>query len=65
MSRPSSRRKRAAPAGRFRHVANQTLRRGLASQRPTAARQPFKVAARDLGDLKPGRSLDNIAEMIE
>ena len=49
----------------FRDVVNETLRRGLASQRVTSRRQPFKVEARDLGDLKPGLSLDNVAELIE
>jgi hypothetical protein len=49
----------------FRDVVNETLRRGLA--RPSAAppRQPFKVEARDLGRLRPGLNLDNIAELIE
>jgi plasmid stability protein len=52
-------------AGRsFRDVVNETLRRGLA-QRRTAPRQPFKVTARDLGNLRPGLSLDNVAELIE
>jgi hypothetical protein len=49
----------------FREVVNETLRRGLASQRSTAHREPFKVTARDLGEIKPGISLDNIAELIE
>jgi len=31
----------------------------------TAPRQPFRVGARDLGRLKPGLSLDNIAELVE
>ena len=44
---------------------NEMLRRGLASQRITARRQTFRVAARDLGDLKPGLSLDNVAELID
>jgi hypothetical protein len=53
-------------AGRsFREVVNETLRRGLMSQRATGRRQPFAVEARDLGDLKPGLSLDNVAELIE
>lgn len=51
-------------AGRpFRDVVNDMLRRGLASQR-AASRKPFKVKARDLG-LKPGLSLDNVAELLE
>lgn len=49
----------------FRDIVNETLRRGLASQRATSRRQPFTVETRDLGDLKPGLSLDNVAELIE
>jgi hypothetical protein len=53
-------------AGRpFREVVNETLRRGLATRRVVAQRQPFKIAPRDLGDLRPGLSLDNVAELIE
>ena len=56
----------ARRAGRsFRDIVNETLRRGLASRRIAAPRQCFKITARDLGDLKPGLSLDNIAELIE
>jgi hypothetical protein len=53
-------------AGRpFREVVNETLRRGLASRRSTTHREAFKVTTRDLGEIKPGLSLDNIAELIE
>ena len=53
-------------AGRpFRDVVNETLRRGLANRRVTASRPAFKVTARDLGDLRPGLSLDNVAELID
>ena len=53
-------------AGRpFREIVNETLRRGLESRRAAAQRRAFKVSARDLGNLKPGLSLDNIAELIE
>jgi hypothetical protein len=31
----------------------------------TVQRQAFKIRARDLGDLKPALSLDNVAELIE
>ena len=48
----------------FRVIVNDTLRRGLASRRTTAQRQPFKIVARDLG-LKQGLSLDNIWDLIE
>ena len=49
----------------FREIVNDTLRRGLASRRATARHQAFKVRARDLGDLKPGLSLDRVAELVE
>ena len=49
----------------FREIVNDTLRRGLASRRATARSATFKVRARDLGDLKPGLSLDRVPELIE
>jgi hypothetical protein len=53
-------------AGRpFRDVVNETLRRGLAHRRAGGARQAFKVTTRDLGNIRPGLSLDNVAELIE
>jgi len=49
----------------FRAIVNDMLRRGLAT-RPTApTRKPFRVAARDLGKLQPGLSLDSIADLLE
>jgi hypothetical protein len=49
----------------FREVVNDALRRGLASRRQPAGREPFRVVARDLGDLRPGLSLDNIGDLLE
>jgi hypothetical protein len=49
----------------FREIVNETLRRGLASRRTNGSRQPFRVTARDLGNLRPGLSLDNVGELIE
>ena len=49
----------------LREIVNEALRRGLASERMTAKRRSFKITARDLGDLKPGLSLDNVAELVE
>lgn len=49
----------------FRDIVNDTLRRGLANRRAAASRHPFTVIARDLGNLRPGLSLDNVAELIE
>jgi plasmid stability protein len=56
----------ARRAGRsLRDIVNETLRRGLVSRCVAASRQSLKITARDLGDLKPGLSLDNVAELIE
>jgi plasmid stability protein len=56
----------ASRAGRpFKEIVNETLRAGLASRRSASRRQAFTVAARDLGNLRPGLSLDNVAELIE
>jgi hypothetical protein len=53
-------------AGRpFRAIVNETLRRGLASRPGATRRRAFKVTARDLGGLKPGLALDNIAGLLE
>lgn len=49
----------------FRHVVNETLRRGFAQRRPTAPREPFTVNTRDLGKLRAGLSLDCVAGLIE
>jgi hypothetical protein len=49
----------------FREIVNEMLRRGLASRRATAERQAFRVSARDLGDLRPGLNLDDVAGLIE
>jgi hypothetical protein len=49
----------------FRDVVNETLRRGLARPATVTAREPFRVVPRDLGALRPGLNLDNIAELID
>jgi hypothetical protein len=49
----------------FREVVNEALRRGLATCPPPGPRENFKVKTRDLGNLRPGLSLDNVAELIE
>jgi hypothetical protein len=50
---------------RFRDIVNETLRCGLAHRCACGTRQVFKVTTRDLGNLRPGLSLDNVAELIE
>jgi len=53
-------------AGRpFREIVNETLRRGLASRRAASSRLNFKIEPRDLGNLRPGLSLDNVADLID
>lgn len=49
----------------FREVVNETLRRGLAQPRSRAERRGFTIAPRDLGDLRPGLTLDNVADLVE
>ena len=49
----------------LREIVNETLRRGLENRRASTQQRDFKVAARDLGNLSPGLSLDNVAELIE
>lgn len=49
----------------FRDIVNDTLRHGLAEKRVAARRRSFKVEVRDLGNLRPGLSLDNVGELLE
>ena len=49
----------------FRGIVNDTLRRGLVEKRVASRRRLFKVEARDLGNLRPGLSLDNVGELLE
>lgn len=49
----------------FRDVVNDTLRRGLATAQATKTRAPFRVRARDLGGLRAGLQLDDVAGLLE
>jgi len=49
----------------FREIVNDVIRRGLMSRRRTSPGAPFRVIARDVGNLKPGYSLDNIGDLLE
>ena len=49
----------------FSDLVNETLRRGLTVRRPAGPREPFKIKVRDLGNLKPGLSLDNVGDLLE
>jgi hypothetical protein len=48
----------------FTSVVNEALRSTLPRSVPGTSK-PFKVKARDFGELKPGVSLDNIGELLE
>lgn len=48
----------------FGEVVNETLRRGLASRR-LGEKEPPGLQIRDLGNLKPGLSLDHIPELVD
>jgi plasmid stability protein len=59
-------RSEARRSGRsFRDVVNEAIRRGLATRETTESVERFKVETRDLGALRPGLSLDNVAELLE
>jgi len=49
----------------FRDVVNDAIRRGLMSRPPTHPAGAFRVTTRDLGNLRPGLDLDNIADLLE
>jgi plasmid stability protein len=49
----------------FRDVVNEALRAGLMKRRASSPRTPFTLTARDLGNLKPGLSLDSIGDLLD
>jgi plasmid stability protein len=49
----------------FKEVVNDVLRRGLSTRRVTAPAAPLKVKSRDLGNVQPGVSLDNVVELLD
>ena len=49
----------------FKEVVNETLRRGLSGRRDTTPRAAFRAEVRDLGNLKPGLSLDSVADLLD
>lgn len=59
-------RSEAHESGRsFREVVNEAIRRGFMARRESEGAEPFRVKARDLGELRPGSSLDNVAELLD
>lgn len=59
--RAEARRSRRA----FRDVVNDAIRRGLASRQVMRAAPPFRIEPRDVGRLRPGLDLDNVAALLE
>lgn len=49
----------------FKQAVNDALRRGLTGRAESTPRRPFKVEARDMGRLRAGLSLDNVAEILD
>lgn len=49
----------------LRDVVNAVLRRGLLVPQPRADRPRFRIVARDLGEVAPGISMDNVAELLD
>ena len=49
----------------FRDIVNDTLRRGLARPPASPPREPFTVNTRDMGRLRPGLTLDSVADLID
>ncbi len=49
----------------FKETINEVLRRGLLPRRQPGPRRPFRIRARDLGALRPGLSLDDVAGLLE
>jgi hypothetical protein len=48
----------------FKEVVNSALRSAL-QRRPPKPSAPFRVNPRDLGNVRPGISLDNVGELLE
>jgi len=49
----------------FKETINEILRRGLLPRKQPGPRRPFRVQARDLGALRPGLSLDDVAGLLD
>jgi len=49
----------------FKTVLNECLRVALSASRGRSRPVPFRIEPRDLGALRPGLSLDNVAELLD
>lgn len=58
--------KRAFESGKsFKEVVNESLRRGLASERPTPPPCPYRLESASLGGALPGVNLDKALQLAE
>ncbi len=51
--------------GSLKGTINELLRLGLQAKTRPRKRAPFRITPRDLGQLRPGLSLDNIGDLLE
>lgn len=49
----------------FKDLVNECLRAGLSQREASRSAPRFSVKPRDFGVLRPGVSLDNVAELLE
>ncbi len=49
----------------FKETVNEAIRSGLTVMPTTQSPPSFRVVTRDLGNVQPGISLDNIADVLE
>ena len=49
----------------LKETVNDLLRLGLNVRKGTSSRKRFVVETRDLGDTRPGISLDNVGELLD
>ena len=49
----------------FKTILNECLRAALSAGRGQARSTSFRIHPRDLGALRPGLSLDNVAELLD
>ena len=49
----------------FKTVLNENLRIALSARRGRTRSEPFQIEPRDLGMLRPGLSLDNVADLLD
>ncbi len=55
----------ATESARLRRTANGVVKRALGYALDWLELKSFRVEARDLGHLRPGLSLDNVADLLE